>query len=196
MKQRAILLVDDEQLIVDSLARELTCAAENLTVARALGGNEAIDRINNGCFDLVVTDLQMPETDGLQVLKAAKLKDTQTLVIILTGYADLEAATAALRLGADDFLQKPCDPDELLYRIVNCLGKQDLQRKIAFYENILPVCSYCRKIRDDQPGAPGEGSWYSLEEYLDRAKGISVSHGCCPECFKREVLSQFPIKGR
>jgi len=196
MKQRAILLVDDEQLIVDSLARELTCDGGNLTVARAYGGNEAIDRINNGCFDLVVTDLQMPETDGLQVLKAAKLKDPQTMVIILTGYADLEAAITALRLGADDFLQKPCDPDELLCRIANCLGKQDLQRKIAFYENILPMCSYCRKIRDDRQGAHGEGNWYSLEEYLDRVQGVSVSHGCCPDCFEREISSPLQNKGR
>lgn len=194
MKQGAILLVDDEQLIVDSLARELICEWGDLTVARALGGNEAIDRINNGCFDLVVTDLLMPETDGFQVLEAAKRKDAQTMVIILTGYADLEAAIAALRLGADDFLQKSCDPDELLWRIASCLDKQELQRKIAFYENILPMCSYCRKIRDDQPGAPGEGNWYSLEEYLDRVKGVSVSHGCCPECFNREVLSQLPNK--
>lgn len=196
MKQHGILLVDDEQLIVDSLARELTCDASHLTVARALGGAEAIDRINNGCFDLVVTDLQMPQTDGFEVLKAAKRKDAQTMVIILTGYADLGAAIAALRLGADDFLQKPCDPDELLLRISNCLDKQDLQKKLAFYEKILPMCSYCRKIRDDQPGAPGEGRWYSLEEYLDRVQGVSVSHGCCPTCCERVLSSQLPKADR
>lgn len=196
MKQHSILLVDDEQLIVDSLARELTCDGSHLTVDRALGGAEAIDRINNGCFDLVVTDLQMPQTDGFEVLKAAKKKDAQTMVIILTGYADLEAAIAALRLGADDFLQKPCDPGELLWRISKCLDKQDLQRKLAFYEKILPVCSYCRKIRDDRPGAPGGGHWHSLEEYLNRVQGVSVSHGCCPECYERVLSSQFPNKAR
>lgn len=190
MKQHSILLVDDEQLIVDSLARELTCGGGDLAVTRALGGDEGIRQINNQCFDVVVTDVQMPGTDGFQVLRAAKQKDAQTMVIILTGHASLEVAIDALRTGADDFLQKPCDPDELLYRISNCLDKQDLQRKIAFYENILPVCSYCRKIRDDSQGKPGEGQWYSLEEYMLRVKGLNVSHGCCPECFAREMYGQ------
>jgi len=190
MKKRAILLVDDEQLIIDSLARELICDGGNLAVTRALGGDEGIRQINSQNFDVVVTDLQMPGTDGFQVLKAAKQKDVETMVIILTGHANLEVAIDALRTGADDFLQKPCDSDELLYRITNCLGKQDLQRKIAFYENILPVCSYCRKIRDDPQGAPGEGQWYSLEEYMLRVQGLNVSHGCCPECFDREIYAQ------
>lgn len=178
---RKILLVDDEPLILESLARELT--EDDFKVSRAANGEEAIAAMDTTCFDLVVTDLVMPGADGFEVLKVAKERDARTKVIILTGYGNMESAVDALRLGADDFLQKPCEIEELRYRMDNCFVKQDLERKVAFYETILPVCSWCRKIRDDRQGEHGQGEWYSLEEYLRRVKGMNVSHGCCPECF-------------
>ena len=184
MKRKSMLLADDEMLVLKSLSRDL--ASDELEVTLATNGEEAVDLINSGHFDIVVTDLMMPGLDGYQVLKAAKKRDARTMVIILTGYGDLDAAVDALRLGADDFLQKPCDPDELLYRISNCLIKQDMARKIYLYENILPVCCYCRKIRDDRPGGHGEGPWYTLEEYFSKARGVSVSHGICPDCFAEQ----------
>lgn len=189
MKRKTILLVDDETLIVDSLARELTYEDLNFDVAVAGSGEEAIAKISKDSFDLVVTDLLMAKLDGFQVLKAAKRKDPQTMVIILTGFADLQSSIDALRLGADDFLEKPCDTDELLYRMSNCFVKQDLLRKVHLYENILPVCSYCKKIRDDRQGEPGKGKWYGLEEYFSTVQRVNVSHGCCPDCFA-EVKQQ------
>jgi DNA-binding NtrC family response regulator len=187
MTRKSILLVDDEPVILNSLARELAAGDCNFEVAVAGSGEEAIARINSGSFDLVLTDLIMPGLDGFQVLKACKQKDAQIIVIIFTGYADLDSAVDALRLKADDFLQKPCNSEELLYRMSNCLTKQELQRKVAFYEGILPVCSYCKKIRNDRQGEHGTGCWYSLEEYLDTVQKIRVSHGCCPDCFAREI---------
>jgi DNA-binding NtrC family response regulator len=185
MKKKSLLLVDDEPIILDSFSREMVSAG--LEVTKTTSGEDAIARINNGFFDLVVTDLLMPEPDGFQVLKAAKQKGPQIMVIILTGYGVMESAIDALRLGADDFLQKPCDTDELFYRISNCFVKQELQRKIAMYENFLPVCSYCKKIRDDRQGEHGKGSWYGLEEYFSKTKGLRVSHGCCPDCYAEQM---------
>ena len=183
---KSLLVVDDEPTILNSLFRELT--ESGFEVATAASGEEALARIEHGFFDLVVTDLSMPGLDGLQVLKAAKQRGLQTMVIILTGYGALESAVDALRLGADDFLQKPCDTDELLYRMSNCFVKQELLRKIALYEKFLPVCSYCNKIRDDQQGAHGKGRWYSPEEYFKKAKGVvRVSHGCCPDCYAEQM---------
>ena len=181
MKKKSLLIVDDELIILNSLSRELVSAG--LEVTTAASGEDAVARINNDFFDLVMTDLLMPGIDGFQVLKAAKRKNIQIMVIILTGYGAMESAIDALRLGADDYLQKPCDTDELLYRISNCFVKQELIRKIAIYENFLPVCCYCKKIRDDQQGEYGNGSWYSLEEYFSKTKGVDVSHGICPDCY-------------
>ena len=187
MKGKSLLLVDDEQIILNTLSRELVDSGLEVTLAAS--GEEAIARINNGCFDLVMTDLLMPGLDGFQVLKAVKQRDLQTMVIILTGYGDKESAINALRLGADDFLEKPCDTEELLLRMSNCFTNQELQRKIALYEKFLPVCSYCNKIRDDQLGEHGKGNnWYSPEDYFKRAKGVvRVSHGCCPDCYAEQM---------
>ena len=191
MQRKSILLVDDEQLILETLSRELE--GNNFRITQANSGEAAIARIEHEPFDLVMTDLSMSEIDGFQVLQAAKRKDGQTIVIILTGYGDMKSAINALRLGADDFLQKPYDIEELLYRMFNCFSKQDLQRKIAIYENFLPVCSYCRKVRDD---LKGEGQWYSLEEYFSKVKGMTVSHGCCPECYTRLMQGLLTRNGK
>ena len=185
MQRKSILLVDDEAVIVDSLCRELKSDNLNLSIAEAGSGEEALMLIQDRAFDLVVTDLRMPGVDGFQVLKDAKQKDPLTKVIILTGYADLQSSIDALRLGADDFLQKPCDVEELLYRIGNCFARQDLERKVRVYETILPVCSYCKKIRGEGHNEQGTNTWYSLEEYFHKVKGVCVSHGCCPQCFAR-----------
>jgi DNA-binding NtrC family response regulator len=185
MKRKSLLLVDDEKLILHSLSRELE--SDVLEVSRAAKGEEAVEMMAGKHFDIIVTDLLMPGLDGFQVLKEGKKKDPGTMVIILTGYGDMESAVDALRLGADDFLQKPCDSEELLYRVSNCLVKQEMQKKIELYEGILPVCSYCRKIRDDRQGEPGQGQWYTLEEYFNKISGGYVTHGICPDCFAEQV---------
>lgn len=189
-KQKSLLVVDDEPIILSSLVRELAIADLGLTTAAS--GEEAVAKINTRFFDLVVTDLLMPGIDGFQVLKAAKQKNLQTIVIVLTGYGSVEAAIDALRLGADDFLQKPCDTDELLYRISNGFMKQELLRRIALYENFMPVCCYCKKIRDDRQGEQSGGGWYNLEDYLIKTKGVKVSHGCCPDCFAEQMKTLHP----
>jgi CheY-like chemotaxis protein len=184
-KKKAVLLVDDEPIILSSLSRELAKNAPDLDVTLEVSGESAIAGINKSCFDLVVTDLVMPGLDGFSVLKAAKMRDAQTMVIILTGFADMKSTIEALRLGADDFLQKPCDVEELLFRMESCFAKQDLLRKVTMYENFLPICSYCKKIRADPPGEFGSGQWYSLEEFFSKVKEVHCSHGCCPDCFAR-----------
>lgn len=180
MKNKSLLIVDDEPTILYSLFRELTCA--HFAVTTAASGGEAIASINNGSFDLVITDLLMPEVDGFQVLAAAKQRDHQIMVIILTAYGGLDSAAESLRLGADDFLQKPCDIDELFCRISNCFLKQEVLRKITLYENILPVCPRCKRVRGDLLGGYGESSWCSLEDCFSKAMEKKISHHCCPEC--------------
>jgi CheY-like chemotaxis protein len=194
MKRKSLLVVDDEPTILDSLSRDLVCAGFEVTTA--VSGEEGIAKINTGFFDLVTTDLLMPRVDGFQVLKAAKQKNPQLMVIILTGYGTEDSAIDALRLGADDFLHKPCDIDELLFRISNCFVKRELLSKIAWYENVLPVCCYCKKIRDDRQGEYGKGNWYSLEDYLSKSKGVNVTHGCCPDCFAEQIKTFSPGQGK
>lgn len=129
MTEISILFVDDEKLIRNSFTRDLK--AEQFTVTAVADGREAIAALEQGSFDLVITDLMMPEVDGFGVLKAAKKLAPQTSVIILTGYGDMRAAIDALRLGADDFALKPCEAEELVFRIRRCLEKRSLLQRLA-----------------------------------------------------------------
>ena len=181
LPQKAILLVDDEPVILKSLVRDLE--AEGYAITTAESGEEAVVKLQQQHFDMVITDLVMEGIDGIQVLKAAKSIDPEFPAIILTGYGDLTSAIDALRLGADDYLLKPCDIDELIFRVNRAIERHELRKKIKIYENILPVCSVCKKIRDDGGKKPGSGDWLSVEQYFARKTGIMMSHGYCPECY-------------
>lgn len=129
MNGTSILLVDDEKLIRNSFSWELRAAG--YTVTAVANGAEAIDILEKQTFDVVITDLMMPVVDGFGVLKAVKARTPQTSAIILTGYGDMRSAIDALRLGADDFTLKPCEIDEVVFRINRCLEKQNLLRTLA-----------------------------------------------------------------
>ncbi len=127
--ETSILLVDDEDIIRKSFCHELRM--ENFTVTAVAGGSEAVAALAQKTFHLVITDLVMPGIDGFGVLKAVKELAPQTGVIILTGYGDMRSAIDALRLGADDFTLKPCDIEELVYRIHRCIEKHTLLQQLS-----------------------------------------------------------------
>jgi len=131
----SILLVDDEQLIRKSFTRDLK--AEHFSVTAVAGGQEAINALEHEQYDLVITDLMMPDVDGYAVLKTAKRLAPETGVIILTGYGDMRSAIDALRLGADDFTLKPCEIEELVFRIQRCLEKRSLLQRLAQQNKLL-----------------------------------------------------------
>jgi len=180
---RRILMVDDEIIILKTLAVKL--AEEGFDITTANSGEKAAELLNNLQFDLVITDLMMEGLDGIKVLKKSKKVSPNISVIILTGYGDLTSAIDALRLGADDYLLKPCDIDELLFRISKCFEKQDLKKKVEMYEDILPVCMVCKKIRADSTDEPGVDKWMTVDQYLTTKAGKSMSHGYCPDCGKK-----------
>ncbi len=121
-----ILLVDDDPLVLDGVSRQLE--AHGFAVTQAASGKRALERLAVEHFDLVLTDLVMDEPNGLDLLEHAKRRIPDTSVIILTGYGDVHAAIDALRLGADDYLLKPSDPEELLFRIRNSIERRRLQQ--------------------------------------------------------------------
>ncbi len=187
-----ILIVDDEISIRLSLADELEY--EGYTVDTAANGEEAFKVMTEKDFDLIITDLIMEGVDGIEILKKAKTLDPILSVLILTGYGNLETAIAALQLGADDYLLKPCEIDELLLRVKRGLAKREMHKKIILYENIIPICSGCKKIRDDDGREPGSGEWLRIETYIQRKTGIQSSHGMCPDCAKKIMVELDSLK--
>jgi len=183
MKSKSILLVDDEEIILNSLGRDLE--QEKYHVSLAARGEEAIAMLREKKFDLVITDLVMDGIDGIQVLKEAKKIDSNIGVFILTGYGDMTSAIDSLRLGADDYLQKPVDTDEMLIRIDRCLERREALRKIQVYEKIIPVCCVCGMIRDDTGVDHGHGEWLRSDIYLVKKTTADVSHTYCPTCLEK-----------
>ncbi len=127
MKQ-TILLVDDDDLILKGTGMDLNAHGYQVTTADS--GEKAIELLKKHSFDLVITDLVMGAVDGVAVLKKAKDKHPETMVVLLTGHGDRTAAIEALRLKADDFLLKPCSPAELHHRVNFCLKQSKLKKKL------------------------------------------------------------------
>jgi DNA-binding NtrC family response regulator len=180
MDKPKILLVDDEKIIVTSLQRDLEL--EDFEVTACLNSIDALRQLEMGHFDVVVTDLVMEDLNGLDVLAEARRLDPEVAVIILTGHGDMDSAIKALRLGADDYLLKPCDFEELLIRINRSRERHEMRHKIVLYERILPICCVCKKIRDDEGVGQGEGKWMSADKYITRKTDVLLSHGLCPDC--------------
>lgn len=123
-----ILLVDDEPLILSNIGRMLE--NEGYHVDLADSGETALERLNETHFDLILTDLVMNKVDGMDVLMAAKAIDPDIMVIMFTGYADMKVAINAIKFGADDFMLKPSESQEIYFRVKRCLENRDLKKKV------------------------------------------------------------------
>lgn len=108
-----ILIVDDDKVIADILKDLASTPEQERSVLVCYDGSEAIDMLRNSFFDLIITDLKMPNTGGMEVLRFAKKMNPAVLVIIVTGYASLETAVIAIKEGAYDYIMKPCKLDEI-----------------------------------------------------------------------------------
>ncbi len=119
-----LLLIDDEEGYLEVLAKRL--AKRGLEVMTAESGASAIQALRRYECDVAVVDLKMEDMDGLEVLKIFKKMDPTLAVIILTGHGSEQAAREGLSLGAFDYLTKPCDLEELLFKIQEAYeaGKQ------------------------------------------------------------------------
>ncbi|NQT20950.1 MAG: sigma-54-dependent Fis family transcriptional regulator [Planctomycetes bacterium] len=120
----AILVIDDDSLILQCCKDVL--GGERYRTVLATCGEEGIEYISRGTFDLIVTDLKMRAKDGLEVLRFAKENEPDVPVIILTGYPTLTSAIESVRLGAFDYLCKPVSPDELLLVVNRALQNRRL----------------------------------------------------------------------
>ena len=120
--------MDDEKTILTSISWVLE--KNNFKVTTAADGQQAINLLRKIHYDLVITDLMMPKVDGKAVLKQAKNISPDIGVIILTGYGDIRSAVETLKLGADDYLQKPCDFDDLLSKAKRSFERQDMMARL------------------------------------------------------------------
>ena len=119
-----VLLVDDEEQFLDALSQRLK--ARGLKVAAVTSGEEAVMQVEDHNFDAIIVDLAMPGIDGIETLKRIKEKRPDLEIIMLTGHATVQSGIQAMKLGADDFLEKPVDLSILLEKIGKAKNKRML----------------------------------------------------------------------
>lgn len=121
MSSVKVLLVDDEPDFLDFVGKRLRL--RGFDVFGVQSGYEALAAIRHDDFDVVLLDVKMPEMDGIQTLAEIKRLAPKPEVIILTGHANMEAAVQGMELGAFDYLIKPVEISELIFRIQEASGK-------------------------------------------------------------------------
>ncbi len=122
-----ILLVDDEEKIVNRLSRILS--KEGYIVDSAINAGNAIDKLKDNKYDIVLTDLNMPDKNGFEIMEQIQENNINTLPLVLTGYASVEGAIHAIKLGAYDFIEKPIDAPTLKLTMKRAADRIMLQRE-------------------------------------------------------------------
>jgi DNA-binding NtrC family response regulator len=125
----SLLVVDDELIVRDSLDKWFREEGYDVTVAES--AQEALARMAAKRFDLALVDIKMPGTDGVELQRRMHEIDSDMLVIMMTGYASVETAVAALKNGAYDYVSKPFDPDDIAHTVYNALAHKLAQQENA-----------------------------------------------------------------
>ena len=124
-----VLLVDDEVPFVETMTKRLS--KRQLMVLPAYSGREALEKLEKNAVDVVILDVKMPGMDGIETLREIKKGHPLVEVIMLTGHATIETAVEGMRLGAFDYLMKPCEIEELVAKVDEAKGKKSKhERKI------------------------------------------------------------------
>ena len=137
MKGSKILLVDDEVVFTNNMSKLLTNRGYRVTAVNS--GDAAIRALDEEDFDVVVLDLKMPGMDGITTLKEIKKLGLFTETLVLTGHGSIDTALEATKLGAYDYLTKPCEIDELVEKIEGAWGQKDAAEKKDTQEKIQKV---------------------------------------------------------
>jgi DNA-binding NtrC family response regulator len=120
MEKKKALVIDDEQIVLDSVSQILI--DENYEVDVSLSGRAGLDWAIERPYDIVLTDIRMPDIGGMRVLRDVKRIKPSLPVVIITGYATTKSAVQAMKLGAADYIEKPFEPEQLLDAVARALG--------------------------------------------------------------------------
>jgi phosphoserine phosphatase RsbU/P len=191
-----ILIAEDDPVSRTVLTRMLNnWGHEVITTLDGRSACEILER--DGAPKLAILDWMMPEMDGLEVCRRVRALDRSepTYLILLTAKDQIGDIVEGLDSGANDYVIKPYDWRELKSRLRVGERMVDLQHdvaervrelqyamaKIHELQELLPICSYCKKIRDDG------NYWQQVESYISSRTGVQFSHGVCPQCYSKVI---------
>src|SRR5215471_2320267 len=171
-----ILLIEDEPQLRENLQILLQSAGYQVTTA--VNGLQGMQQIQEQAFDLVITDLVMPGTDGFQVMDDLRIHKPETVVVAITGYVSAESAIKALRKGAYDYLAKPLDVDLVYSVVARALEKvrlqKDLQRSLveiqAREKQLLQAHNELEQRVEERTAALAQANVALLEQMAERQR--------------------------
>ncbi|MGH9862432.1 MAG: response regulator [Candidatus Acidiferrales bacterium] len=186
-----VLIADDDPVFRRVL--EVSLAAWGYEVLSVGNGIEACAVLQKpDAPRLVILNWMMPELDGIDVCRRVRARSTATppYLILLTGRGHSDDIVTGLNAGANDYITKPFDREELRARVGVGVRVLELQANLAArvqeleealkrvrqLQKLLPICSHCKKIRNDQ------NYWQQVEGYISEHTDVQFSHGICPEC--------------
>ena len=172
-----ILVAEDDnvsRLVLTTGLRKL-----GYDVDEAMDGLEAWRLFKNNSVHLVITDWMMPNVDGLELCRRIRSEQVEryTFIIMLTALGGKQSYLEAMDAGADDFVTKPYDFDQIQAKLRMATRILKLQHEVKQLEGLLPICSYCKKIRNE------DNTWESVEGYVTKKTDAAFSHGVCPSCY-------------
>jgi len=180
-----VLAVEDDKSSRTLLRRQLESLGHE--VIEAANGEEAWAAWLAHKPRVVVSDWLMPKLDGLKLCRRFRDQAVEEYVyfILLTASgASAKNRRAAAVAGVDDFLTKPANLSELWMRLRVAERILSYTVQVNRLEELMPMCSYCKKIRDDR------NYWQQIESYLNERTGAEISHSVCPDCYAKVVLPE------
>jgi DNA-binding response OmpR family regulator len=168
-----ILIVDDEQSLLDQLKRALE--GQRYMVETAIDGEEALDKLFETPYDLIILDIMLPKRDGLSVLREVRQDGMTTPVLMLTAKGDISDKIKGLDLGADDYLPKPFSLDELLARIRALFRRSGGQADSVLQVQDLKLDTVSREVTKEGKPVELTAREFSILEFLLYNKNRAVS---------------------
>lgn len=181
-----ILIAEDDAVTRKLLRAQLQSLGHSVTVTH--DGEEAWARFQDTSPRLVVSDWMMPNMDGLELCQRIRAREDEdyTFFILLTAISDQESNyQKAIESGVDDFLPKPMNKRQLVGRLRVAQRILYSTSRINTMDKMLTMCAYTKKIN-----APEEGGWQTVEEYMSRRLGVSISHGIEPSYYENVIKPQ------
>jgi len=193
-----VLLIDDEPAQAWLVAEHLRSMSEKsdkpIDLAHVESLNDGFKRLAEDNIDVLLLDLSLPDSIGLDTLTKARSKYPSMPIVVLTSLEDEQLGVRLVQGGAQDYLVKGQVDGLLLFRTIRYAIERkqaetereqliaELQQALAQVKTLsglLPICSGCKKIRDDQ------GYWNRIETYISQHSDAQFSHGICPDCAKQ-----------
>jgi len=194
-----ILIAEDES--VSRRVLEATLDKWGHEVVVTCDGAQAWDALRHeGAPLLAILDVMMPGMGGIEVCRRVRetARAVSPYLILLTAESGKESVVSGLEAGANDYIAKPFDPEELRARVNVGLQMLELQQRLAQrvaeleealsqvkqLQGLLPICTYCKSIRDDG------NYWQRVENYIGNHSDVQFSHSICPDCYNQVVQPQ------